>query len=158
MAHPANKQNACYCNFNCPPGSKCFRTYTVNIVDLEWPDLNGPKFFPNVAANTSFCRWKPDPIYPGYDVQILIRPVTIPGFEYSYEVSVLAIEMSPLREITYINQYSWNESDLPIDKNVEPGCNANFSLTADVPRLAFAFANPLPEWICDQEQMEEWLE
>jgi len=155
--HPGNKQNACYCNFNCPPGSKPFRTYTVNVVDLEWPALNGAKYFENATRNESFCRYAPDPIYAGYNVEIIIRPVSSVDFDNGYKVEINAHEIATGRTILYENQYTWNDEDIPIDKNVDPGCNANFSLSADVPRLALAFVNPLPEWICDQEQMEEWL-
>jgi len=155
--HPSNHQNSCFCNFDCPPTSKPFRTYAVNVVDLEWPLLNGPKYFEIETRTSSNCIWKPNPLYTDNSVQIQINPGTLPGFDFVYHVEVFAIDNVVPRSIKYVNEYGWNESDLPIDKNAEPGCNAIFSLTADVPRLAFAFVNPIPEWICDQEQLEEWL-
>jgi len=127
------------------------------VADLVWPELNGAKYFENVTRSISQCRWLPDPIYAGFNVEILINATTFEDFEFAYHVRLNAFNISTMASIVYENKYGWDESDLPIDKNVSPGCNANFSLSADVPRLALAFLNPLPEWICDQEQMEEWL-
>ena len=72
-------------------------------------------------------------------------------------MQLFVLRILDLATIIYDDKYGWSESDLPIDKNTNPGCNAVFILTADVPRLAVATVHPLPEWICDQAQMLDWL-
>ncbi len=72
-------------------------------------------------------------------------------------MELVVVRLSDMATITYDDKYGWSASDLPINKNVNPGCNALFILTADVPRLAIANIHPLPEWICDEAEMLEWL-
>lgn len=57
---------------------------------------------------------------------------------------------------------TWSDDDLPLDRDVPPSCSA---LAWVIPRVPPGPAPgthvemiPVPEWICDDEQLHEWME
>lgn len=79
----------------------------------------------------------------------------VPGFQHSYKWN-LHLNEAFTRTTDWIKVFSWDDDDTPFGPNFVPRCDIILSgFRADFP-FSLAQAQPVPNYLCTNEDAEDW--
>ncbi len=155
---PKNKQaSPCFCNHDCPGPGRPYHKYLVGGIGTKFTDLNTELWLAQVSFNDDeLCRWTFTDGPGGMTFTLDLASSTEVGWEHAYTWSSSVIQIP--NSDNFVVEHTWNDADLPVTPTISPSCDASFDLlNSDIIPKTLRI-EPVPDWVCDQDQARAWRE
>lgn len=161
---PNNNSPPCFCNGDCPPGTRPYRKYAMMHLGITPPPgYDDWKLFEIAAKGTGgfSCQWTAvEPQAPGGLQQLTKTPPPVIPEPDTYVWQVVV--PGSLQTTIYELKVTWDPDDAPFEPaDLPPNCDAQSIFMIQIsPVPTFAegmLMHPVPEYMCTDADVRKWI-